>query len=68
MKKEELWIDLGYGFLYYNTEAKTLDEAEDNFLSDLEGIGVITDNFGYEAMELREWDNDENYKVIERRR
>ena len=53
----ELWMDLGKGFLYHQTKATTIKEAMKEFLGHLDSIGCIYDNFGWEALELR-LDND----------
>ena len=50
---KELWMDLGAGFIYYKTSKTTLKEAMKEFLSKLDAIGAIHDNFGWEAVELR---------------
>ena len=49
----ELWIDLGYGFLYYHTDKTDIEEAMDEFLDKLSTIGCVSDNFGWEGCELR---------------
>lgn len=49
----ELWIDLGKGFLYYQTDKTDIEEAMDEFLDKLSIIGCVSDNFGWEACELR---------------
>lgn len=65
--QKELWMDLGRCFLYYETEANTIDDALDEFRSKLAKIGCINDNFGYERLELRIWHDDGDYDVIEER-
>lgn len=49
----ELWMDLGYGFLYYQTDNDDLESAMDEFLEKLSSIGCVSDNFGWEGLELR---------------
>lgn len=49
----ELWIDLGKGFLYFQTDKTDLEEAMEEFLSKLDSIGCVHDNFGWEGCELR---------------
>ena len=52
----ELWMDLGRGFLYYQTEEENLHDALEEFLYRLDTIGCIHDNFGWEAIEFRDDD------------
>lgn len=49
----ELWMNLGCGFLYHQTKASTIKEAMEEFLGHLDKIGCIYDNFGWKALELR---------------
>ena len=57
----ELWMDLGKGFLYFSTDKTNLLDALEEFLDKLDSIGCIYDNFGWEEIELR----DENGDSIE---
>ena len=57
----ELWINLGYGFLYFSTDKTSLPDALEEFLNKLDSIGCNYDNFGWEEVELR----DENMNSIE---
>lgn len=54
----ELWIDLGMGFLYFATNKTNLPDALEEFLDKLDTIGCISDNFGWEEIELRNEDGD----------
>ena len=54
----ELWMDLGYGFLYFDTNKTTLPDAMEEFLDKLGSIGCCADNFGWEAVELRDEEGD----------
>lgn len=57
----ELWINLGYGFLYIDTSSTTLPDALGEFLYKLDYVGLNYDNFGWQEIELR----DENGNTIE---
>ena len=59
--KNELWMGLGEGFLYFNTDKTNLLDALEEFFDKLDSIGCDHDNFGWEAIELR----DENGNPIE---
>jgi len=52
----ELWMDLGKGFLYYKTNATSLKAALEEFLDKLDSINCIHDNFGWEEIEFRDPD------------
>lgn len=52
----ELWMDLGRGFLYYKTDEENLRDALEEFLYRLDQIGCIHDNFGWEKIEFRDDD------------
>lgn len=71
----ELWIDLGYGFIYFQTNANTIDDALEDMSDKFHSIGINDDNFGYYEMELRKdfYKKDSNshsndYDVIETRK
>lgn len=57
----ELWINLGYGFLYFSTDRTNLTDALEEFLNKLNSIGCNPDNFGWQEMEFR----NENMDPIE---
>ena len=57
----ELWMNLGEGFLYFDTDKANLPDALVEFLNKLDSIGCNSDNFRWEAIELR----DENGEYIE---
>lgn len=57
----ELWMDLGYGFLYFNTDKTNLYDALGEFIDKMDSIGCDYDNFGWHQIELR----DENGDSIE---
>lgn len=57
----ELWIDLGYGFLYFSTDKTNLCDALGEFVDKMDSIGCNYDNFGWQEIELR----DENGNSIE---
>ena len=54
----ELWMDLGKGFLYFKTDKTNLPDALKEFLYKLDDIGCIYDNFGWKEIELRDEDLD----------
>ena len=54
----ELWMDLGYGFMYFKTDKTNLIDAVEDFRDKLDGIGCITDNFGWYEIELRDANGD----------
>ena len=57
----ELWMNLGKGFLYFSTDKTNLTDALEEFLSKLNSIGCNPDNFGWQEMEFR----NENMDPIE---
>ena len=68
--KNELWINAGYNFLYYETDKTTVDEAYEEFEEKLASIGCCADNFpGRCDFELKKYDDDDGpgYKVIDKK-
>lgn len=64
--KKELYIEAGSHFLYVETDCNTIDEALDQFCDKLNAIGCVADNFFHGTkMELREWNDAGDYKVVE---
>ena len=65
--KNELWINAGNNFLYFETNKTTLEEAFDEFKNKLASVGCCTDNFGALCdFELRRYTDDNgDYDVIE---
>ena len=67
-RKNELWIDAGNNFLYFETEKRTVSEAFEEFCEKLRSVGCVTDNFGERCdFELRRWLDDGDYVVLDRK-
>ena len=52
----ELWIDVGNGYIYYATNATNLNDALVEFETKMRQIGCNVDNFAWNEIELRDED------------